>query len=1229
MKKTLGKRIISGVTSVLLGLSAFTQAVPLSETGLLRARAVEENPDGLPTLTVPYENSIWYRGGPLGVAGDFHYFAFDTVSVAPHTNGNFAAKHVLGGEGYPNQYIGQIVSVVGESWTNIGNEAKLKNVPDVVIPVDYQAYGASDVKLDYPTQRYEFKIYRPDETNFTISNGDRDASIEYSYVSHYSTDFMDFDKLRNYYRDLSQNYGSKEDNVESKTTDDKGNLVIKLNPSGENVVNLSAEDFEKLENNNIHIEGINASSGDSNTGTVSQIKDNQYLIMNIDMSSFKGNDVILSKLSADMKRFTIDNPNSDMGANGEETFYQGTNILVNLINAPALNNGEPQLTVTVGNGVFQTLAPDIHLRMNCTNGNGIAEDITNAGETHMNFFMNPVSKNPETSEITNITVEKEWDDDGKEHGDKDAVTVTLYRSDEPNADLSSLTDSSALVTFYKEAFEAMVGDSALVKDNTVVGGGFGPGFGGGFGGGQSLPSISVLGLQTSGTSIGEYDANKNVLMNDRTYGYGLYPFEDYSISAVETAYEGFGWDAELVFKAYHDLISLDEENGIIYFNKLDYDLSQTYNNTIWVCLPVYSGWFADYSNGFKATITEETDADGNTIRKITKINGEPGEVMKIGSAVLDTKNNWQNTWNDLPAQSATGTRYYYYAIEDTVKKDYTVSYKGNSMPGGADGTIIVVNTKEEPHPPAGPSEILIKKTDMSGTNEVEGAEFKLTISGNEPKNFDGVKVGTVDGKGKTELTFSGSQTIKGLKDGTYVLEEKVAPDGYTVVSKFTFTLSEGKVTDTSAVTSGDVTIADDGKTLIVLDDISRVTISKVDIADGENELPNAKLTLDGESDITEEMISADFTKADSVDSMTEGQYIIENGNLTWISAENKKMELSKLPDGAYSLSEIIAPEGYLPIGGESWEFKLENGIVSGDSKTYENGTYVNIDGENIIVVGDKTEETDTPVEPKTVTISKKDMAGDGTAELPNAKFELLSKDGKDLSDVTAKQGDEEVLLRRNENNTSVVYTSGTNSTELSNLPDGNYILRETAAPNGFMAISNFEFTIENGEVVANGVATTTGEVKVDGNNITVLDKATTATISKIEMGGGDELPGATLEIKSLDGTELSEVTAKQGEKEVALEFGKKTENDTEVEDKTVIRYVSGTEKTVLTQLPAGKYALTEYTAPNGYLKAETIEFVVLPDGKVQVANGTDDNGNTIYVDAEEVLMEDKPIEITI
>ena len=56
-------------------------------------------------------------------------------------------------------------------------------------------------------------------------------------------------------------------------------------------------------------------------------------------------------------------------------------------------------------------------------------------------------------------------------------------------------------------------------------------------------------------------------------------------------------------------------------------------------------------------------------------------------------------------------------------------------------------------------------------------------------------------------------------------------------------------------------------------------------------------------------------------------------------------------------------------------------------------------------------------------------------------------------------------------------------------------------------------------------------------------------------------------------------------------------------DKTVdgqITFVSGENDTVLSKLPAGKYTLIEDTAPLGYTKAASIDFVIDKEGKITV-----------------------------
>lgn len=86
--------------------------------------------------------------------------------------------------------------------------------------------------------------------------------------------------------------------------------------------------------------------------------------------------------------------------------------------------------------------------------------------------------------------------------------------------------------------------------------------------------------------------------------------------------------------------------------------------------------------------------------------------------------------------------------------------------------------------------------------------------------------------------------------------------------------------------------------------------------------------------------------------------------------------------------------------------------------------------------------------------------------------------------------------------------------------------------------------------------------------ITNTIKTTTVTISKQEVGGGPELPGATLIVKDADGN-------------------------------TIEQWVSGTEPRRISLKP-GTYTLTEITAPDGYEIAETITFRVNANGTTDV-----------------------------
>lgn len=127
---------------------------------------------------------------------------------------------------------------------------------------------------------------------------------------------------------------------------------------------------------------------------------------------------------------------------------------------------------------------------------------------------------------------------------------------------------------------------------------------------------------------------------------------------------------------------------------------------------------------------------------------------------------------------------------------------------------------------------------------------------------------------------------------------------------------------------------------------------------------------------------------------------------------------------------------------------------------------------------------------------------------------------------------------------------------IENLEDGEYILRETTAPEGYEIAEEINFTVKDGAV--------------EGGMIIMYDKPIpkTITISKVDAATGEELPGARLILTKLGA------------------------------DNTVIDdWISGQVPHIITGIADGEYMLSERTAPDGYEVAENIIFTV-KDGAV-------------------------------
>ena len=247
------------------------------------------------------------------------------------------------------------------------------------------------------------------------------------------------------------------------------------------------------------------------------------------------------------------------------------------------------------------------------------------------------------------------------------------------------------------------------------------------------------------------------------------------------------------------------------------------------------------------------------------------------------------------------------------------------------------------------------------------------------------------------------------------------------------------------------------------------------------------------------------------------EFTADNAYMTAVSDENGHFEFDKIPYGEYIVREIEAPTGYI-LSDESYPVTIS-----------EDGEIIEITAVN---------------KPITIEISKQDIYGN---ELVGAKMQLENSDGKFVEKWTS---------------------DGTNHI-VSKLPVEKYVLKEIAAPDGYVIATDIRFTVDvHGNVAVENVeATATSE---NGNSLIVMvDDTTKVQISKQDITTGEELPGATIQIIDKDGNVVDE-------------------------------WVSTTEPHFIeAELTAGeKYTLHEAAAPDGYVIANDVEFTINSDGTV-------------------------------
>lgn len=345
-------------------------------------------------------------------------------------------------------------------------------------------------------------------------------------------------------------------------------------------------------------------------------------------------------------------------------------------------------------------------------------------------------------------------------------------------------------------------------------------------------------------------------------------------------------------------------------------------------------------------------------------------------------------------------------------------------------------------------------------------------------------------------------------------------------------------------------------TMKISNQANQVEITKWDIT-GDRELPGAELTLrDAEGSVIEHWISQEtphrikglaagtytltedraplgyavaetitFTLTDSL----EVQQVVMNDEPIQVQISKKEITgQEELPGAAL---EVRAEDGTLI---DAWISAKEPHLLNlaagsytltevAAPEKYAKAETISFEVRDDAVL-QKVEMRDAPIQ---VQISKQDITTE--KELPGAQLTVRDSEGTIIADWTS-----------------------TEEPHFLNLAAGTYTLTEIAAPSGYCRAETVTFEV-----------TDTAEIQ----KVIMYDKPIEVEISKQDITGSKELPGALLTVCDTAGNEID-------------------------------RWYSGEEPHRI-RLKKGTYELTEITAPQGYEVAETIRFTVEDTMEVQ------------------------------
>ena len=408
-------------------------------------------------------------------------------------------------------------------------------------------------------------------------------------------------------------------------------------------------------------------------------------------------------------------------------------------------------------------------------------------------------------------------------------------------------------------------------------------------------------------------------------------------------------------------------------------------------------------------------------------------------------------------------------------------------------------------------------------------EIRDTVNTVFENDYQGVEISLSKAMENDEkFGISAEESCKNVRFGLFAAENITAADGSVIpadglisevnlnedmTAKFDTALPFGKyyvqeiATDEHYVLNGE-------KYLVNFEYMGQeVTTVTVDCGKFKNALKRGKIKgvkVNESNEPLENAVFGLFT-ADCV------KFSRDTAIMTAASDENGCFEFTDVPFGQYIVREIESPSGYI-LSDKEYAVSIS-----------EDGEVIEITTEN---------------KPITVEISKRDVYGN---ELVGAEMVLENADGEKVDKWTS---------------------DGTNHI-VSKLGAGEYVLKEIAAPDGYIIATDIKFNVD---VYGNVTVENVDSTAVSDNGyplIVMVDDTTKVRISKRDITTGEELPGATLQIIDEDGNVVEEWVS--------------TDEAHFIEGKLI----------------AGKeYTLRETIAPDGYEIASEIKFTVNTDGSV-------------------------------